>query len=41
MKYLLMLLGFFVLLTMICLIVYIAVIRGFYWGDKKGPPDKD
>jgi hypothetical protein len=30
---------FFVLLA-ICLIVYVAVVRAYYWGDKKGPPTK-
>ena len=37
MYYVLLLVGFFVVLMAICLIIYVAVIRGFYWGDKKGP----
>lgn len=30
--------GFFVVFLLICLAVYIAVVRAFYWGDKKEPP---
>ncbi|MEP6946484.1 MAG: hypothetical protein ABJA02_11250 [Acidobacteriota bacterium] len=32
--------GFFVILMVICLAVYIGVVRAFYWGDKKEPPKK-
>jgi hypothetical protein len=30
---------FFVLLF-ICILVYVLVVRAFYWGDRKGPPAK-
>lgn len=33
-------LGFFGILMLICLAVYIAVVKAFYWGDKKNPPPK-
>jgi nitrogen fixation-related uncharacterized protein len=29
---------FFLILVVICLTVYILVVRAFYWGDKDGPP---
>jgi hypothetical protein len=31
---------FFFVLLFLCLLVYVLVIRAFYWGDKKGPPTK-
>jgi len=34
-----MIIFFFVLLG-ICMLVYILVVRAFYWGDKSGPPKK-
>ena len=33
--------GFFVVLLAICLAVYVAVVKAFYWGDKKEPPKKN
>jgi hypothetical protein len=35
------LLGFFAVLMLICLAVYVLVVRAFYWGDKPGPPKND
>jgi NADH:ubiquinone oxidoreductase subunit 2 (subunit N) len=32
--------GFFIILMAICMAIYIAVVRAFYWGDKKEPPKK-
>jgi hypothetical protein len=32
--------GFFFILLFLVLLVYVLVVRAFYWGDKKGPPDK-
>lgn len=29
---------FFLMLVVICLTVYVLVVRAFYWGDKDGPP---
>jgi NADH:ubiquinone oxidoreductase subunit 2 (subunit N) len=29
---------FFVVLCVICLLVYVLVVRAFYWGDKKNEP---
>jgi nitrogen fixation-related uncharacterized protein len=29
---------FFLILVVICLTVYVLVVRAFYWGDKDGPP---
>ena len=34
-----MIIFFFVLLG-ICILVYVLVVRAFYWGDKSGPPKK-
>lgn len=34
-------LGFFVILLAICLVVYVLVVRAFYWGDKKEPPKRN
>jgi hypothetical protein len=31
---------FFFGLLAICILVYVLVIRAFYWGDKKEPPTK-
>ncbi len=31
---------FFFVLLGLSLLVYILVVRAFYWGDKKGPPTK-
>lgn len=31
---------FFFVLLAICILVYVLVVRAFYWGDKKGPPTK-
>ena len=31
---------FFFLLLFICLLVYVLVVRAFYWGDKNEPPTK-
>ncbi len=33
-------LGFFVILLLICLVVYVLVIKAFYWGDKGDPSKK-
>lgn len=30
---------FFFVLLFICLLVYVLVVRAFYWGDRKQPPD--
>ena len=32
--------AFFFILLFLVLLVYVLVVRAFYWGDKKGPPDK-
>jgi hypothetical protein len=32
--------AFFFLLLFLVLLVYVLVVRAFYWGDRKGPPDK-
>lgn len=32
--------AFFFILLALVLLVYVLVVRAFYWGDKKGPPDK-
>ena len=32
------LIGFFFLILFISILVYVLVVRAFYWGDKKGPP---
>ena len=34
-------LGFFVILLTICIVVYVAVVKAFYWGDKKEPPKRN
>ena len=31
---------FFFILLFLCVLVYVLVVRAFYWGDKKGPPTK-
>ncbi|HEV7700039.1 MAG TPA: hypothetical protein VGO43_07405 [Pyrinomonadaceae bacterium] len=31
---------FFFVLLFICLLVYVLVVRAFYWGDKSEPPTK-
>lgn len=31
---------FFFVLLFLCLLVYVLVVRAFYWGDRKGPPTK-
>ncbi len=30
----------FFVLVLLSLLVYVLVIRAFYWGDRKGPPAK-
>lgn len=30
---------YFFAFLFICLAVYVAVVRAFYWGDKNGPPN--
>jgi len=32
--------AFFFILLFLSLLVYVLVVRAFYWGDKKGPPTK-
>jgi hypothetical protein len=32
---------FFFVLLFICLLIYVLVIRAFYWGDKREPPTKN
>jgi hypothetical protein len=32
--------AFFFILLALVILVYVLVVRAFYWGDKKGPPDK-
>ena len=27
-------------LLFLCIVVYVLVVRAFYWGDKTGPPKK-
>ncbi len=34
------LIAFFFILLFLSILVYVLVVRAFYWGDKKGPPDK-
>lgn len=34
------LIAFFFGLLFLCILVYVLVVRAFYWGDKKGPPTK-
>ena len=34
------LVAFFFILLFLSILVYVLVVRAFYWGDKKGPPDK-
>lgn len=29
---------FFFVLLFISILVYVLVVRAYYWGDKKGPP---
>jgi len=29
---------FFFILLFISILVYVLVVRAYYWGDKKGPP---
>ncbi len=31
----------FLVLCFVVLLVYILVVRAFYWGDKKEPPKKE
>jgi hypothetical protein len=31
---------FFFILLVLCLAVYVLVVRAYYWGDRKGPPKK-
>lgn len=31
---------FFFVLLGLSLLVYVLVVRAYYWGDKKGPPGK-
>jgi len=31
---------FFFVLLFICLVVYVLVVRAYYWGDRDGPPVK-
>lgn len=31
---------YFFILVFLVILVYALVVRAFYWGDKKGPPDK-
>ena len=31
---------FFFILLGLSLLVYVLVVRAYYWGDKKGPPTK-
>lgn len=32
--------GFFFILLFVVLAVYILAVKAFYWGGRKGPPDK-
>jgi hypothetical protein len=32
--------AFFFILVALVILVYVLVVRAFYWGDRKGPPDK-
>ena len=32
---------FFFTLLFLSILVYVLVVRAYYWGDKKGPPSKD
>ena len=34
------LIAFFFILLFLSVLVYVLVVRAFYWGDEKGPPDK-
>ncbi|KXJ98302.1 MAG: hypothetical protein UZ17_ACD001002831 [Acidobacteria bacterium OLB17] len=38
MYHILLLIGFFVIFFAICMVVYIAVVRAYYWGDKDEAP---
>lgn len=38
MYHLLLFIGFLFVFFVICMVVYIAVVRAYYWGDKKEPP---
>lgn len=40
MYYILWLAGFFLIILLISVGVYVAVVKAFYWGDKDGPPTK-
>ena len=31
---------FFFVILFISILVYVLVVRAFYWGDKKGPPTR-
>lgn len=31
---------YFFILVFLVILVYTLVVRAFYWGDRKGPPDK-
>jgi hypothetical protein len=31
---------FFFILLGLSILVYVLVVRAYYWGDKKGPPTK-
>jgi len=34
------LIAFFLILLFISILVYVLVVKAFYWGDKKEPPAK-
>ena len=34
------LIAFFFILLFLCIIVYVLVVRAFYWGDKKEAPKR-
>lgn len=40
MSYTLWLLVFLLVLIALSILVYVLVVRAFYWGDKKHPPTK-
>jgi len=35
------LLGFFVVILLLSITVYVLVVKFFYWGDKDAPPTKN
>lgn len=41
MYHLLLFIGFLFVFFVICMIVYIAVVRAYYWGDKDKPPKEN